>query len=99
MLTHQWIGPDGQQVPVLQSDQISHSAEGVAYLNIAKLGPMLAANICSPRPLAIVTRGSLADLQKLGKGKQIINQYRVCEVSYTNVCAVDKILPARGLLL
>ena len=98
-LTHQWIGPDGQQVPVLQSDQIFHSAGGVVYLNMAKLAPMLAANICSPRPLALVTRGSLADLQKLERGKQIINQYRVCEVSYTYVCSDDKILPARGLLL
>ena len=96
-LTHQWVGPDGQPAPVLQSDQISHSAEGVAYLNMAKLGPMVAGNICPPRPMAIVTRGSLADLQKLEKGKQIIN--RVCEVSYTYVCSDDKILPARGLLL
>ena len=98
-LTQQWVGPDGHPVPVLQSDQISHSAEGVAYLNMAKLGPMLTANLCSPRPMAIVTKGFLSDLQKLEKGKQIMDQYRVCEVSYTYVSSDNKILPARGLLL
>ena len=49
--------------------------------------------------MATVTRGSLADLKKLEKGKQILDQYRVCEVSYTYVRSDDKILPARGLLL
>ena len=98
-LTQQWVGPDGHPVPVLQSDQISHSAEGVAYLNMAKLGPMLTANFCSPKPMAIVTKGFLSDLQKLEKGKQIMDQYRVCEVSYTYVSSDNKFLPARGLLL
>ena len=96
-LTHQWVGPDGQPAPVLQSDQILHSAEGVAYWNMAKFGPMVAHNVCPPRPMAIVTRGFSCRSQKLEKGKQIIN--RVCEVSYTYVCSDDKILPARGLLL
>ena len=50
--------------------------------------------------MAIVTRSNLADLQKLEKGKQMIEQHRVCEVSYTySQGEGGKILPARGLLL